>query len=137
MARSLNQVTLLGRLGADPESKSITGGSTLASASLATSQSWKDKEGTWQEKTQWHRLVAWATPKYKWTVDALMKAKKGDNVLVTGEIEYRKWDDKEGVTRHITEIKITTVIVLGRGEKKSSDDAAAPDERRDDDDLPY
>jgi len=143
MAQSLNQITLLGRLGGDPEKRTV-GKATVANASLATSQSWKDAQGEWQEKTQWHRIVAWSNERGPQLADALMKAQKGDRVLVAGMMEYRKYTDKEGVERWIAEVKAQVVVPLGDGrggaEKPSGprkfDDFPEPLDGEDDD-LPF
>jgi single-strand DNA-binding protein len=122
MARSLNQVTLLGNLGADPEIKNTSAGAKVANLSLATSQSWKNAAGEWQEKTQWHRLVVWQNTKGPQLIDNyISKLKKGDKALVQGMIEYRQWEDAQGVKRWSTEIKVDTIVML-----TAASGAAAP-----------
>jgi len=113
VSRSLNKVTLIGNLGNDPEVRSITGGSRVATFSLATSRSWNNPSGEKQEKTEWHRCVVWNT-KGSQLADVVEKyVKKGDKVYVEGRIEYRQWEDKEKQTRYSTEINVRELIMLG------------------------
>ncbi len=113
MSRSLNKVTLIGNLGADPEVRSTSNGSKVATLSVATSNQWKDKSGEKQEKTEWHRVVLWNSQYRKLADVAEQYCKKGDKVYVEGAIEYRSWQDREGQTRYTTEIKANEVILLG------------------------
>lgn len=109
MARSLNKAMLIGNLGQDPEIRTIPSGTRVAQFSLATSRRWNDKSGQQQEKTEWHRVVAWDR-----LVDVLERwVKKGDRIYVEGEIEYRQYEDKDGVTKYSTEIRAREVILLG------------------------
>jgi single-strand DNA-binding protein len=115
MSRSLNKVTLIGNLGNDPEVRSTTNGSRVATFSLATSRSWNDASGAKQEKTEWHRCVVWNT-KNSSLADIVEKyVKKGDKLFVEGRIEYRQWQDKENQTRYSTEINVREMIMLGGG----------------------
>ena len=98
MSRSLNKVTLIGNLGADPEVRSTTGGNRVATFSLATSRSWNGPSGDKQEKTEWHRCVVWNS-KASTLADIVERyLKKGDKIYVEGRIEYRQWQDKENQT---------------------------------------
>lgn len=158
MSRSLNKVQLIGNLGADPEVRSTSNGSRVATLSVATSRQWTGKGGDKQEKTEWHRVVLWNTNFNKLADIAEKYCKKGDKVYVEGAIEYRSWQDREGQTRYTTEINGRELILLGgRGGAGSSDSfassnvgAAAPAPRKDesfddfpealdsqDDDLPF
>jgi len=115
VSRSLNKVTLIGNLGADPEIRSTTGGNRVATFSLATSRSWNNQTGEKQEKTEWHRCVVWNT-KGSQLADIVEKyVKKGDKLYVEGRIEYRQWTDKDGQTRYSTEINVRELIMLGGG----------------------
>ena len=128
MSRSLNKVTLIGNLGADPEVRSTTGGNRVASFSLATSRSWNNPSGDRQEKTEWHRCVVWNT-KGSQLADIVEKyVKKGDKLYVEGRIEYRQWQDKDGQTRYTTEINVRELIMLGggRGGGDSHDSEGSP-----------
>jgi single-strand DNA-binding protein len=112
MSRSLNKVTLIGNLGADPEVRSTTGGNRVATFSLATSRSWSGPSGDKQEKTEWHRCVVWNS-KASTLADIVERyLKKGDKIYVEGRIEYRQWQDKENQTRYTTEINVRELIML-------------------------
>ncbi|MFI5235326.1 MAG: single-stranded DNA-binding protein [Gemmatimonadales bacterium] len=112
MSRSLNKVTLIGNLGADPEVRNTSNGSKVATLSLATGRQWKNQSGEKQEKTEWHRVVLWNT-KFTTLADVAEKyCKKGDKVYVEGSIEYRSWQDREGQTRYTTEINARELILL-------------------------
>lgn len=127
MSRSLNKVTLIGNLGADPEVRSTSNGSRVATVSLATSRQWKGQSGDKQEKTEWHRVVAWNN-KGSNLADLIEKyCKKGDKLYVEGSIEYRSWQDREGQTRYTTEINAREIILLsGRGDGGGSEAYSAP-----------
>lgn len=115
MSRSLNKVTLIGNVGADPEVRSTTGGNRVATFSLATSRAWNDASGAKQEKTEWHRCVVWNS-KVSTLADIVERyVKKGDKLYVEGRIEYRQWQDKDGQTKYSTEINVRELIMLGSG----------------------
>ena len=102
MAGSVNKVILLGNVGKDPEIRATQSGSKLASFSIATSKRWKDKNTQEQkEKTSWHNIVVFGDG----LVDIVEKyVKKGSKIYVEGELQTRKWQDKEGNDRYTTEI---------------------------------
>jgi single-strand DNA-binding protein len=109
VARSLNKAMLIGNLGSDPEIRTIPSGARVAQFSLATSRRWNDKNGQPQEKTEWHRIVVWER-----LVDIVERyVKKGDKLYVEGEIEYRQYQDKDGVTKYSTEIRAREILLLG------------------------
>ncbi len=112
MSRSLNKVTLIGNLGADPEVRSTSGGNRVAQFSLATSRSWTGANGERQEKTEWHRCVVWNSKSSSLADIVERYLKKGDKVYVEGRIEYRQWQDKENQTRYTTEINVRELIML-------------------------
>ena len=115
MSRSLNKVQLIGNLGNDPEVRTTTGGSKVATFSLATSRSWNNQSGEKQEKTEWHRCVVW-NAKGSGLADVVEKyCKKGDKIYVEGRIEYRQWQDKENQTRYSTEVNVRDMLMLGGG----------------------
>ncbi len=125
MSRSLNKATLIGNLGADPEVRSTTSGARVATISLATSRRWKGQNGEWQEKTEWHRVVAWNN-RGSTLADVIEKyCKKGDKLYVEGNIEYRTWQDREGQTRYTTEINAREIILLS-GKGDAGDSAPMP-----------
>ena len=116
MSRSMNKAILVGNLGADPEVRSTTNGSRVATLSIATSRQWKNQAGEKQEKTEWHRVVFWNTKFSNLADIAERYCKKGDKVYVEGSIEYRSWQDREGQTRYTTEINGRELILLsGKG----------------------
>jgi single-strand DNA-binding protein len=105
----LNKVMILGRLGKDPEVKSTQGGVSVANFSIATSESWKDKNGQKQEKTEWHRCVAFGK-----TADLIAKyVHKGSQLYVEGKIQTRQWDDKDGNKRYTTEVVVNQMQFIG------------------------
>ena len=109
MARSLNKAMLIGNVGQDPEIRTIPNGARVAQFSVATSRRWNDRSGQQQEKTEWHRIVAWEK-----LVEIIERyVKKGDRIYVEGEIEYRQYQDKDGVTKYTTEIRAREVVLLG------------------------
>ena len=128
MSRSLNKATLIGNLGADPEVRSTTNGSRVATISLATSRQWTGQNGEKQEKTEWHRVVLWNSNKGAKLADIVERyCKKGDKVYVEGAIEYRSWQDREGQTRYTTEINARELILLsGRGEGSETFSSKVP-----------
>ena len=118
MAGSLNKVLLIGRLGADPEIKQMVNGKSVARLSLATSQSWKDKNtGEKKEKTEWHRIVVFN----EGLVNVIQQyLKKGAQIYVEGQLTTRKWkDEQSGQDKYSTEIVLqgynTTLTMLGGG----------------------
>lgn len=105
MAGSLNKVTLIGNLGKDPEIRSTNDGREIASFSLATTESWKDKAtGEKRDKTEWHRVVCFS----EGLVRVLKNyAKKGSKLYIEGQLQTRKWTDNENQERYMTEIVLT------------------------------
>ncbi len=102
MAGSLNKVMLIGNLGKDPEIRSMGNGGKVASFSIATSETWKDKQsGERREKTEWHNIVIFNEHLIRVAENYL---KKGSKVYIEGSLQTRKWEDREGVTKYTTEI---------------------------------
>jgi single-strand DNA-binding protein len=112
VSRSLNKAILIGNLGADPEVRSTSNGSRVATLSVATSRQWKNQAGEKQEKTEWHRVVLWNNKGSNLADIAERYCKKGDKVYIEGSIEYRSWQDREGQTRYTTEITARELIML-------------------------
>jgi single-strand DNA-binding protein len=115
MAKSVNKVILLGNVGKDPEIKALPSGSTVANFSIATSERFKDKGGEWQDKTEWHNVVA-----YGKLADIIRDyVKKGAKLYVEGRLTTRSWDDKDsGKKLYRTEINVSDISLLsGRGEE--------------------
>src|SRR5574341_2214723 len=112
MARSLNKVMLIGHLGGDPELKYTPGGAAVATFSVATNETYKDKEGNQQEKTDWHRIVVWN----KLAEIAAEYLKKGRLVYLEGRLQTRSWNDKDGNKRYTTEVVAQNLQMLDRKE---------------------
>lgn len=137
---NLNEVNLLGRLGADPELRYTQDQTPVCTLSVATSDVWTDKEGNKQEKTEWSRCVAWN----KTAENASKYLQKGSEVFVKGSLETRKWEDDKGVERYTTEIKVRNLQFVGGktegqgnrpppvGEKQSVDTSHLPNAAVDD-----
>jgi single-strand DNA-binding protein len=107
MAGSLNKVMLIGNLGKDPEMHNTKSGDKIANMTLATGESWTNKEtGKKEERTEWHRVVVF-NPGLAEVVEKY--AKKGDKILVEGKLVTRKWEDKDGVEKYTTEVVIDRV----------------------------
>ena len=153
MAGSLNKVLLIGRLGADPEIKQMVNGKSVARLSLATSQSWKDKNtGEKKEKTEWHRIVVFNEGLVNVVKQYL---KKGAQVYIEGHLSTRKWkDEKSGQDKYSTEIIIqgynSSLTMLGGASSsgiqngnvnkqisKNSDEASQTIENDLDDEIPF
>jgi len=137
---SLNKVQLIGRLGQDPEVRYTKSNTAVATLSLATSEKYKDDSGQYQEKTEWHRVVAWGR------VAEICKdyLKKGSLVYLEGSIHTKEWE-KDGVKRYTTEVKAYQMKML---DSKNSNQESKPEENNQpveisknfddmDDDLPF
>lgn len=110
MARSLNQVQIIGHLGADPETRALPSGSMLANIRVATTETWKDRNtGENQERTEWHRVSAFG--KLAEIMGEYLH--KGSQVFIQGKLVTRKWQDKQGVERYSTEIQADQMLMLG------------------------
>ncbi len=137
MARSVNKVTLLGNVGKDPEIRSTPGGTMVATFGLATSDRQKDAQGNWQDRTEWHNLVAFSR-----TAEIIRDyVKKGSKLYVEGTLRTSSWDDKQsGQKRYKTEIIVNELVLLSGREEgagqgsyarsaSSSNSAASFDQR--------
>lgn len=149
MSKTVNKVLLLGNVGKDPEIASTNGGTLVAKLSLATSERFKDKQGEWQDRTEWHNLVAYARG-----AEILRDyVRKGSKLYVEGRLTTRSWDDKEsGKKIYRTEIVVGDISLLsdgGRSERAASDQRTRQHDRTDgpagefeglgitDDDVPF
>lgn len=113
----LNKVMLIGRIGKDPEVISFENGTKKVSFSLATSDNYRDKEGNWQEQTEWHNIVVWGTLAND-IADKKRNYIKGDLLFVEGRIRTRQYKDNQEVTRYITEIsaeRLNMIMKAGQG----------------------
>lgn len=106
---SVNKVILIGNLGADPELRYTPSGTPVATFSLATKEQWTNKEGGKEERTEWHRIVAWG----RLGEICGQYLHKGRQVYVEGRIQTRSWEDREGNKRYTTEIVAQTMQMLG------------------------
>ena len=110
MARGVNKVILIGNLGKDPETKSLPSGSAVTNIRVATAEGWKDKQtGEQKEHTEWHNVVFFD----RLAEIAGQYLKKGSQVYIEGTLRTRKWTDKEGKERYMTEIKANEMQMLG------------------------
>lgn len=107
----VNKVIIVGRLGSEPEVKTVSGGNTVARLSVATSENWTDREGQKQERTEWHRVVVWG----KLAELCGKYLSKGRQVYVEGRLQTRSWEDPQGQKRYTTEVVANTVQFLGAG----------------------
>ncbi|MCK9209230.1 MAG: single-stranded DNA-binding protein [Ignavibacteriaceae bacterium] len=138
MSFTLNQVTLLGTLGKDCETRTA-GSSTVSSFSIATERSWKDKAGEWKKETDWHNITVWNPSDY-----IKERLKKGAKVLVTGEMRTDKYE-KDGVTHYNTKVVAKQVITLdrkGEAQSESGEQSHQEEERGElqpgtEEDLPF
>ena len=122
MAKSVNKVILIGNLGKDPEVKVTPSGTPVAKFSLATNERYKDKAGQWQDRTEWHNLVAWQR-----TAEIIGEyVKKGSKIYVEGSLRTSSWDDKNtGEKKYRTEIVVNDLVLLsGRGDGESASRSA-------------
>jgi single-strand DNA-binding protein len=109
----VNKVILVGNLGADPELRYTAAGDAVCELRLATSESWKDKDGNQQERVEWHRVVVWG----KRGAAAAQFLRKGRAAYVEGRIRTRSYEDKEGTKRYITEVIADEVTFLDGGKR--------------------
>ena len=114
--KGLNKVQIIGKLGADPDLRYMPNGTAVCNISVATSESWKDKEGNEQERTEWHKLVA-----YRRLAEIIgQNLKQGSQAYYEGKLQTRKWQDDKGEDRYTTEIVVEQMQMLDR--KSSTND---------------
>ena len=121
----VNRVMLIGNLGKDPEVRSLENGAMVAKFSLATSESYRDKENNWQEMTEWHDIVVWRTVAER----AEKSLKKGMTIYLEGKLTHRTWQDKDGNNRRTTEIVADYFRVIKGG--SGANGASFPGEKDD------
>jgi single-strand DNA-binding protein len=123
MARGVNKVILVGNLGKDPETRYMPSGSAVTNLTLATSESWKDKQtGDPQERTEWHKIAMFG----RLAEIAAEYLRKGSQVYIEGKLRTRKWQDKEGKDRYTTEIVADEMQMLGSKGGGAGAGASAP-----------
>ena len=137
---SVNKVILLGNLGSDPELRYTPSGRAVANFSLATSEQWTNKDGEKEEKTEWHRIVAWG----RLGEICGEYLSKGSQVYIDGRLQTRAWEDRDGNKRYTTEIIAQTMQMLGgasrkEGEARSAEESHPVEEPISipDDDIPF
>lgn len=133
---SINRVTIMGNVGRDPEIRSTQDGRRLANLSIATSETWRDRNsGERREKTEWHRVTVWPEK----AVEIVEKyVRKGDMILIEGQLETRKWQDQQGNDRYSTEIVVQAfkggITLIGRIERSNGNGSGRLAEREAGDD---
>ena len=141
MAEGLNRVMLIGNLGADPELKYTQNGQAVLRLRLATTESYVNRAGERQQRTDWHTVIVWG--KRGEALNNILS--KGRSICVEGRIQYRQWDDKEGNKRNATEIVAQNIVLLGSGRGRDSGppgdfgdgSSAPPADDFGDDDIPF
>lgn len=129
----VNKVILVGNLGKDPEMRKLDGGVSRVNFSLATTEYYKDKEGRRIEQTEWHNIVLWRSV----AENAERLLKKGNTIYLEGKLQTRKWQDKEGQQRSITEIVGENFQLIKRNEMSQGNDNASQATPSGGDDLVY
>ena len=120
----VNKVTLVGRLGADPEVRNLENGATVAKFSVATSENYRDKNNEWQEETQWHDVVVW-----RYLAERAQESlKKGMLIYLEGKLTHRKWQDKDGNNRRTTEVVGNFMRIMERRDSNSGSSNYFPSE---------
>ncbi len=113
MARGINKVVLIGNLGQDPELRYTGSGTAVCNMRLATSDRYKDQNGEFVDKTEWHNVVAWS----RLAEICGEYLKKGSQVYFEGSLQTRSWEDRDGNTRYTTEVKAREMLILGRNDE--------------------
>ena len=117
---SVNKVILIGNVGKDPDTRNMQNGDAVTNLTLATTESWKDKDGVKKENTEWHRITF-----YRKLAEIVGQyCKKGQSLYVEGRLETRKWADKDGVERYTTEVVANAMQMLGGKQAGSSSEPA-------------
>jgi single-strand DNA-binding protein len=137
----VNKVILIGNLGQDPELRATSGGTSVCTLSIATSERWKDKEGNWTDHTEWHRVVVWG----KLAENCAQYLHKGRQVYVEGKLQTKKWQDRDGNDRYTTEVVANEIKFLGTKGEGGGERPAPRQEQRDepqadgggDDEMPF
>ena len=133
MAGSVNKVILMGNLGKDPDVRHFEEGRAVASFSIATSESYKDKGGELRESTDWHNIVVWRSG----LVGVVEKyLKKGNKVYVEGKLKTRSYEDQDKKTKYTTEVIVDNLVLLGAPNRTEETSTAVSDSKSKDD-LPF
>ncbi len=126
MSRGVNKVILVGTLGKDPEIRYTQSGTAVTEVSIATNESWKDKNGEKQERTEWHRITFWG----KLAEIAGEYLKKGAQVYVEGSLRTEKYTDKQGVEKYVTKVAANEMQMLGGRRDGAGDEDRRPQQNR-------
>ncbi len=118
----INKVTLIGNLGKDPEIRHLENGTAVTRFSVATNESYQDKDKNWKTVTEWHDVILWRGQAER----AERQLKKGSLVYIEGKLTHRKWQDKEGNDRYSTEVVANSYRSLDRRESSENQDSAPP-----------
>jgi single-strand DNA-binding protein len=134
---SVNKVILVGNLGRDAELRYTPAGAAVSKFSIATTETWTDKQGERHERTEWHTIDLWGKP-----AESLSEyMKKGKQVYVEGRLQTEEWTDKDGQKRKGTKVRCDKVVLLGGGQREPrhvrDEDIAAPEQPPADDDCPF
>ena len=129
MSRGVNRVIIVGHLGQDPETRFFPDGGAVTNISVATSETWKDRNGQQQERTEWHRVVLRDRGNYKMGQYAGEWLKKGSMVCVEGKVSTRKWQDQSGQDRYTTEILAENFQPLDKRESSGQPQQQQPQQR--------
>ena len=129
----VNKVILIGNLGRDPEVRRLENGAVVAKFTIATSESYKDKSGAWQEQTEWHNIVVWRTLAER----AETQLKKGMPVYIEGKLTHRSWKDQDGNDRYITEVVANYFRSLAKKESSGYFPSQADEPGGSYNDLPF
>lgn len=132
---SVNKAILVGNLGRDSELRYTAGGAAVATFSMATTETWNDKDGKRQERTEWHRCVLWG--KQAESLNEYLV--KGKQVYVEGRLQTRKWQDKDGNDKYTTEVRVDRVTLLGSagGTSRPREEDEPARQPVEDDDIPF
>ena len=131
---SLNKVILIGNLGNDPETRYTTAGDAVTSISLATTDEWRDKgSGEKRQQTEWHKIVFFK----KLAEIVSQHLRKGSQVYVEGRIKTKKWTDKDGIERYMTQVEATEMKMLGKRERDNSQASQGGAVADLEDDIPF
>lgn len=122
MAEGLNKVMLIGNLGQQPELRTTTNGQSVMTLRLATNERYKNRDGEWTDRTEWHTVVVWGK-----RAEGLSKiVNKGTHLYVEGKLQTRQWEDREGQKRYTTEVVARQILLLGRKGGGNNDHGGAP-----------
>lgn len=131
MSRTLNKVMLLGNVGRDPDINVTTNGTRVATLRMATTETWKDRDGNQHEHTDWHTIVAW-----RGLADVVERlVRRGSRIFIEGKLQTRTYEDKEGNKRYVTEVVADNVLLLES--KRHDPEGESTESHTNSDDIPF